>query len=149
MNKLRFFALTVAIAAPVAAHAQFVSLGLAAGTSISSGEGNGSGMHGNVSLEVKAPLLPGLRGEAWFIDVKPEGKVAATASVVLSAPIPVVTPYLIGGWGSYGLGGDESKTGFNVGVGAKASVVVGPAIYVEVRRHDPIALNLVTVGVRF
>jgi hypothetical protein len=150
MKTMRILSVVVAFATPAMAQAQFISFGLAAGTSVGSNAGNGGNTHANVSLEVKPPLLPGIRGEAFVIDAKsPDGKLAVVGNVVLSAPIPVVTPYLIGGWGTYGIGGDTSKQGFNFGVGARASVVVGPAFYVEIRRHDPWARNLVTVGVQF
>jgi hypothetical protein len=150
MNQSRLFALAFAMIAPAAAHAQLVSLGLGAGTGVGNRGGSSGGAHANLSLEVKAPVLPGIRGDAYLIDA-PEGsgKIAFSVSGVFSAPIPVITPYLIAGWGAYGIGGDSSRSGWNVGVGAKASVVVGPALFLEVRRHDKMARDIVTVGLRF
>lgn len=150
MKRIRLLATIAALAAPSAAHAQLISVGLGAGTSVTS-DGKTGSMHGTLSLELKPPLLPGVRGEAFMIDggTVIEGRYAAVVSVVMSAPIPVITPYVIGGWGTYGIGGIDMKQGFNVGVGARASVVVGPALFVEVRRHEPLAKHLVTLGIRF
>jgi hypothetical protein len=150
MNRSRLFALAFALAAPVAAHAQLVSLGIGAGTGVGDRGGSSGGAHANLSLQVKAPVLPGIRGDAYLIDAPAgSGKVAASVSAVFSAPIPIITPYLIAGWGVYGIGGDSTRNGWNVGIGAKASVVVGPALFLEVRRHDKMARDIVTVGVRF
>ena len=137
----------VLLLAPAAARAQ-VSLGVGAGVGIGPRGGVARGDHGNVSLELKLPLLPGIRGDAYLFQA---GKAAVSLSAVVSAPIPLITPYVIGGWGTYGIGagGSEASTGWNLGIGAKASVIVGPAVFVELRRHDKLERDIVTVGVRF
>lgn len=149
MNPTRLALLAALTALPAVAQAQF-SLGIGGGVGVGTRGGSSGGGHGNVSLELKLPVLPGIRGDAYLVDAPSgTGKFAVALSAVLAAPIPVITPYLIGGWGSYGLGGDRSTTGWNVGVGAKASVVVGPAVFAEVRRHDKMARDILTVGIRF
>lgn len=142
-------ALCVLVLAATPAHAQF-SLGLGGGTGFGSRGGTAKGGHANVSLELKLPILPGVRGDAYFVDAPAgTGKFAAAVSGVISAPIPVVTPYLIAGWGTYGLGGSGTTSGWNIGAGVRASVVVGPSVFAEVRRHQRVARDLITIGLRF
>jgi hypothetical protein len=150
MKTLRIAVLAALVAVPVSvAHAQF-TLGLGGGIGVGSRGGESGGGHGNVSLEFKLPVLPGIRADAYAVDDKAsDGKFALAVSGVLTAPIPVVTPYLIAGWGSYGLGGDSTSTGWNVGLGVRAGLIVGPKFFIEARRHDKISRDLVTVGIRF
>jgi hypothetical protein len=135
--------------APIASASGQFSLGLGGGVGVGSRGGSSGGAHGNASLELKLPILPGIRGDLHAVESSGDGKLAASVNAVIYAPIPVLSPYLIAGWGTYGLGGSSASTGWNLGVGAKASIVIGPALFIEVRRHQHIARDLVTVGVRF
>jgi hypothetical protein len=146
---LRPLIVALILAAPSAAYGQF-TLGLGGGIGIGSRGGESGGGHGNLSLEFKLPVLPGIRADAYAVDDKAsDGKFALAVSGVLSAPIPIVTPYLVAGWGSYGIGGDSTSSGWNVGLGVRAGIVVGPSFFIEARRHDKISRDLVTVGIRF
>ncbi len=140
----------LALLAPVAAAEAQFSLGLGGGTGIGTHGASSGGGHGNLSLQIKLPILPGVRADAYAFNVPTDsGRFAAAVSAVIAAPIPLVTPYLIAGLGQYGIGGEDPKTGWNAGVGVSASVVVGPSVFVEVRRHQHVVRDLVTVGVRF
>ncbi|MDQ8165225.1 MAG: hypothetical protein P3A28_05640 [Gemmatimonadota bacterium] len=150
MRLHRLVILALALSAPVAAAEAQFSLGLGGGTGMGTRGGSSGGGHGNVSLQLKLPILPGVRGDVYALDVPSDsGRFAAAVSVVIAAPIPLVTPYLIAGLGQYGLAGDAPKTGWNAGVGVSASVVIGPSVFVELRRHQRVARDMVTIGVRF
>ncbi len=150
MRAHRFALIILALFAPLAAlEAQF-SLGLGGGTGIGTHGASSGGGHGNLSLQLKLPILPGVRGDVYAFNVPTDsGRFAAAVSAVIAAPIPLVTPYLIAGLGQYGLGGSDPKTGWNAGIGVSASVVIGPSVFVEVRRHQHVVRDLLTVGVRF
>ena len=149
--RLCHLALSAAVAAAplTVAHAQF-SLGIGGGTGFGTRGGDAKASHANVSLQLKLPILPGVRADAYAFNVPSDsGRFAISVSGVISAPIPLVTPYLIAGLGQYGLGGSNVRTGWNAGVGVKASAVVGPSVFVELRRHQHVARDLLTLGVRF
>jgi hypothetical protein len=150
MRAPRFAVVLAAVVAPLtAANAQF-SLGLGGGTGIGTHGASSGGGHGNLSLQLKLPILPGVRADAYAFNVPTDSaRFAAAVSAVIAAPIPLVTPYLIAGLGQYGLGGSNTQTGWNAGLGVSASVVVGPSVFIEVRRHQHVVRDLVTVGVRF
>ena len=38
---------------------------------------------------------------------------------------------------------------FELGLGVRAGLIVGPSFFLEARRHDKISRDLVTVGIRF
>jgi hypothetical protein len=76
------------------------------------------------------------------------GPLSLTLNVVLSLPIPVVKPYVLGGWGSYGIGKGGSVSGWNVGAGVRVSVA-RLGVFAEARRHDKVGRDLVTLGVTF
>lgn len=140
----------VALGAPLAAAEGQFSLGLAGGTGIGTHGASTGGGHGNVSLQLKLPILPGVRADAYAFNVPTDsGRFAVAVSAVIAAPIPLVTPYLIAGLGQYGLGGANTQTGWNAGLGVSASIIIGPSVFVEVRRHQHVLRDLVTVGVRF
>jgi hypothetical protein len=149
MRSTRFVVAALIALAPIGAQAQFLSFGIGGGTGIGSRGMNystsGTGGHANVNLELKFPLLPGLRADGYFVDAPRGGvKVASALSAVISAPIPLVTPYLIVGGSQRG-----SKSSWNVGLGVKASAIIGPVIFAEVRRHDVLDRDIVTVGLKF
>ena len=124
------------------------TFGAGVGTGVGSRGGDASATHATAFLQFKLPVVPGVRADA--IAVKSPagvGPFALAVSAVLSAPIPLVKPYLIAGWGSYGLGKNSAVGGWNAGVGVRASLGVG--VFAEIRRHQRIARDLLTVGVTF
>jgi hypothetical protein len=76
------------------------------------------------------------------------GPFSLALSVVMSLPIPVVKPYVLGGWGTYGIGKGESVSGWNFGAGVRVSVM-RLGVFAEARRHDKVGRDLVTVGLTF
>ena len=105
-------------AAPVKAQ---LTLGVGGGAGI--GSGSGSAAHGLGFVEFKLPVLPGLRADAMVMDAPAgTGPLALSLNVVLSLPIPFVKPYVLAGWGKYGLGKDGSVSGWNAGGGCGTSV---------------------------
>jgi hypothetical protein len=128
-------------------HAQFTA-GVGAGGAFGTRGGSGSLVHGLAFAEFKVPVLPGVRADAMVMDTPSGvGPLSLALSVVWSAPIPVVKPYVLGGWGKYGIGKDGSVSGWNVGLGIRASLGVG--IFVEARRHQKIGRDLITAGITF
>jgi hypothetical protein len=135
------------VAAP--SRAQF-TLGVGGGGGVGTRGGSESALHGIAFAEFKTPVLPlpGLRGDVMLIDPPSgSGPLSLSLNVVLSLPIPVVKPYVLGGWGSYGIGKGESASGWNVGVGVRVALGVG--VFAEARRHDKIGRDLLTVGITF
>jgi hypothetical protein len=100
-------------------------------------------------VQLGVPLLPvSLRGDVLLIGKGTTGgPVALTANAVVSLPIPVVTPYLTGGWGSYGLAGGTARSGVSAGAGVRVKLPVLPGVFGEVRRHHGLGRDLLTVGV--
>lgn len=143
----RLFALglvAVALASPAAAQ---LSFGVGGGTGI--GSGVASGKHGLAFLQVKLPILPGIRADAMYYDA-PEhvGRTNINVNVVMSLPTPVITPYALAGLGKYYIGEGNSTTGWNAGVGVRAKLGIG--VFAELRHHDKLfRKNLVTVGLAF
>ncbi len=149
MRRRTLLSLAALVLMPAVVHAQ-VAIGLGGGTGVGSRGGGSGGGHANASLELKLPVLPGVRGDAYFMDVpNSSASTALVVSAVVSAPTPAVTPYLIGGWGTYGIGGSSTLTGWNLGAGVRASVMLGPSFFLEVRRHERFARDIVTLGLRF
>ena len=145
--------------APAAASAQ-VSIALGAGSGVGSRGATSGDDHLNASLEFRLPVLTAaapatyyftsVRTDAYYLTSPNEpGRVSAVASVVLAARVPAVTPYVLAGWGAYGIDDAHPMSGWNVGVGARAPLPRGPAIFAEFRRHERFVRDIVTVGVRF
>jgi hypothetical protein len=144
--------LAISLAAAVPAEAQF-AIGVGGGVGAGSRGGEAKGTHGNAFVQIKPPILPGLRGDVLVVDA-PDGvgKVSLAGSLVMSVTIPVITPYLIAGYGVYGIGEDSSRNGWNLGAGVKLSLGAaggGRGLFAEYRRHQRIARDLVTVGLTF
>jgi hypothetical protein len=128
------------------AHAQ-LTIGAGAGAGAGNRGGSAKGTHAGMFLELKVPALPGIRGDVLAVDApRGAGRLSVALGAVMAAPIPVVTPYVLGGWGTYGIG-DTSRGGWHVGAGIRARLGVG--LYLEYRRHQRIARDLVTVGLIF
>jgi hypothetical protein len=93
-------------------------------------------------------VLPGVRADAYAVNAPSgAGKFSLALNAVLSVPIPVVRPYLIGGWGQYGIDKSGSQSGWNIGAGIRASV--GKGVFAEYRRHQRIGRDLLTLGITF
>lgn len=134
----------------------FVSLGVGGGTGVGRHDGptaDASHAHALVYVRLGVPLLPiAVRGDALLLGGGTAGNpLSATANAVLSAPIPIVTPYLLLGYGTYGIGhrGGGSTTGWSAGAGARAKLPLLPGVFAEVRRHQRLGRDLATVGVIF
>ncbi len=108
---------------------------------------NGSNFHVTASAEVKPPLTPfGIRTDLMWIDAaNGKGIVAATVNGVVAVRLPLVRPYVVAGWGRYGIGDSVSNDGFNAGAGMR--VQAGPLrVFAEVRRHWHMSEDLATFG---
>ena len=132
-------------AAPVQAQ---LTIGVGGGVGVGSRGGSESAAHGLGFVEFKLPVLPGIRGDVIAMDA-PEGSGPLTlaASVVLSLPIPFVKPYVLGGWGKYGIGKGESEGGWHFGGGVRLSLMK-LGVFAEARRQE-LGRDLVTVGITF
>jgi hypothetical protein len=125
-----------------------LTMGAGGGTGTGSRGGDAPGGHAMAFLEVRVPMFTGVRADAMLHDAPGDGgKWSVAVSAVLSASIPVVTPYVLGGWGRYGMGDGASRGGWNYGAGARLSL--GVPLFIEFRRHQRIARDLVTIGVTF
>jgi hypothetical protein len=132
---------------PGAARAQLFTFGAGAGAGAGT-RGTGTFTHAAGFLQIKPPVLPGIRGELIALEgAGDHGPLAITVDAVLSPSIPVVSPYLIGGWGQYGVGKSSGQSGWNVGAGVRLALGIG--VFAEYRRHQRIARDLFTIGVTF
>lgn len=138
-------ALLAVMAVPAGAQA---TLGLGGGTGIGSRGGRVSSAHEVLFVELHLPVLPGLRIEAINANTRGSGTLSLDVSGVFELPTPVVRPYALAGWGTYGLDDKGAASGWNVGAGLRTAFVLGPSIFVEFRRHDRIARDLLTFGIR-
>lgn len=126
-----------------------VTAGIGGGGGIGSRGGNVSSAHAAGFVEVSLPILPALRAEAIDANTSGEGTLSLVASGVFSVPVPLITPYVLAGWGLYGLDGNGARSGWSVGAGLRTALPAGPGLFLEVRRHQRIARDLLTVGLRF
>jgi len=145
MSKFTVAALLAVLAVPASAQ---VTLGLGGGTGIGVRGGKASGTHEAGFVEASLPFLPRVRGEMINANTTGAGTVSLVASVVLEAPVPMIRPYVIAGLGNYGIDGKGAHGGWSVGAGLRTAFLVGPGIFVEARRHDGIARDLLTFGLR-
>ena len=145
MSKLKVVALLAVIAVPAGAQ---VTIGLGGGTGVGTRGGNTSSAHEIGFAEVKLPIFPALRIEAINANTTSAGTFSFAVSGVLEVPLPIVRPYVLGGWGTYGIEDKGAASGWNVGAGLRTALLVGPGFFVEVRRHDRIARDLLTFGIR-
>lgn len=133
-------------AAPLKAQLTF---GVGGGAGFGTRGGSESAVHGLAFAEFKLPVLPGVRADAIVMDAPPgAGPLSLALSAVLSLPLPFVKPYVMAGWGTYGLGKGESVSGWNAGLGVRVSAA-RLGVFAEVRRHDKIGRDLITVGLTF
>lgn len=108
---------------------------------------DGSHRHVAAALEVTPPLVPlGVRADGMWIDTGGSGGTAAASlNGVFTIKLPIVRPYILAGWGQYGIGASAPRTGANAGAGIR--IHAGPLrVFGEARRHWPLSRDLVTVG---
>lgn len=134
---------------PLAAQG-IVSVGAGAGTGIGNrnSDSSGTGTHGALYVQARIPVIPfALRADALFTKTRQNGNaMSLLADAVVIAPIPFVQPYVLAGYGRYGVGKDSAVSGWNAGVGARVRTP-WVAIYVEGRRHKQILRDLLTIGI--
>jgi len=154
MLRLRraLFVTAFALVVPGAdARAQLLSAGVGVGAGL--GRHNGvaasdSHAHGLGWVQLGLPLFPvAVRGDALVIGKgSGGGPLALTVNAVGQLPLPIITPYVTAGWGRYGVGGDVQTRGWSAGVGVRAKLPLLPGLFGEVRRHQRLGRDLVTVG---
>lgn len=146
LSRALVVAAVFAVARP--AQAQF-TIGAGAGIGTGSRGGDAVGRHASAFVEVRVPLLTGVRADAMVLDAPTgTGKLSLALNAVMTLPIPVVTPYVLGGWGKYGMGSDSAaREGWNYGAGVRTSLGIG--LFAEYRRHQRVARDLITIGVTF
>lgn len=134
-----------ALARPVAAQALPLAIGAGGGPTFSE-QGRGTGYHGLITVGVGLPGLPvRLRADgllARFTDSTRTQLASVSANLVYSLlPVPLVTPYLVGGVGYYNTrlsrvtDRTDSDVGVNLGAGVRVSLLVVGG-FVEVRYHN-------------
>ena len=137
--------LLLLIAVAGAAHAQ-------GGVSVWLGAGNlGDESHEAYgAAQLDAPLIP-VAPRAELLWVSPFGgdqSAAAILSGVYELGLPGISPYLIAGWGWYGLGEVDTDQGVSVGAGIR----LGPpnlGVFGQIRRHQSLDETALSVGVTF
>jgi hypothetical protein len=132
-------------AAPV--NAQF-TLGVGAGAGFGNRGGSESAVHGLAFAEFKLPVFPGIRGDVIAQDAPAgSGPLTLALSAVMSLPIPIVKPYVFGGWSKFGVGKGESEGGWHFGGGVRVSAAK-LGLFAEGRRQK-FGRDLLTVGLTF
>lgn len=133
------------------AHAQgLVSVGAGVGGGV--GDRNkdisGSGAHAGAYVQLHVPVIPfALRFDALFSKLADSSTaLSLMGDAVAIAPIPFIQPYVLAGYGKYGVGKDASRSGWNAGVGARVRTP-WVAVYAEARRHQRISRDLLTIGI--
>jgi hypothetical protein len=145
-------ALAVLCACPVLLHAQKpISVGIGGGTGFGSrNSAEGTFSHALAFAELHLPLIPlGVRGDAMFMTSSKSGALSLGANAVYRLPIPIVTPYATAGYGLYGVGSSSRTGGWAVGAGLRVGVPGGPGLFGEVRRHERLRRDVVTLGLAF
>ncbi|MBC8086762.1 MAG: hypothetical protein H7Z40_05820 [Phycisphaerae bacterium] len=125
-----------------------VGAGVGGGVGDRNKDASGSGMHGAAYVQFRVPIIPfALRADALFAKTtKDATAMSLMADAVVIAPIPFVQPYVLAGYGRYGIGKDDALSGWNAGVGARVRTP-WIAIYAEARRHQRISRDLLTIGI--
>ena len=151
MRKLLLVGLTAAsLTATHAAAAQAgISLGAAVGTSWRDNKLQISDeRHGLIYVRVGVPLVP-IAGRAEFLafdEPNAEYDTAIIGSAMFSLNAPLVQPYAMLGFGSYGMRSDKSN---GVSVGAGVRLGAGRGLFIEGRWHEPIDRTLLSLGFSF
>ena len=94
------------------------------------------------------PLFPvALRGDALFSKTSTSGTaLSLIGDVVFLAPLPIVQPYALVGYGRYGVGKDGQSSGANAGIGVRVHLS-SLSVFGEARRHQRISHDLLTIGI--
>lgn len=125
-----------------------ISVGAGVGSGINDrrkGE-TGTGAHAAAYVQLHVPVFPvALRAGAMYTKTAVPGTALMLDAVYL-APIPVVSPYAMAGYGKYGLGEDITANGWNAGVGVRVRTPV-VAFFVEGKRHQRIGRDMLTIGI--
>lgn len=139
-------------AKPAAAQG-FVSVGAGVGGGVGdrnndTTDRSGTGTHAAGYVQFRVPIIPfALRGDALFSRTSRDATaLSLMTDAVFIAPIPFVQPYILAGYGRYGIGKDNTVSGWNAGVGARVRLPK-IAIYAEARRHQRINRDLLTIGI--
>lgn len=132
-------------------HAQgLVSAGIGVGGGVGdrNKDESGSGAHGSAYVQLHVPVFPiALRADALLAKTASSGNaLALMADAVYLLPVPYVSPYVLAGYGSYGVGKDGTTKGWNAGVGVRVRTPV-VAVFAEARRHQRISRDLLTIGI--
>jgi len=110
----------------------------------------GNQLNALLAAQLDMPLLPlAIRGDALLVGWNSSaGPLSFTANVVLPLRLPVVTPYVIAGYGTYGVGSARKTEGWNAGAGVRLGVGrVG--VFAEARRHQVYARDAFSFGLTF
>jgi hypothetical protein len=104
--------------------------------------------HLNAGLQLDFPVLPvALRGEAMLMDPTSDHRLTnLMVSALIPLKLPVVRPYAIAGYGTYGLGKAFEARGIHYGGGVRVGVSRF-GVYAEVRHHNPLSRTLATIGI--
>ena len=147
------FAAVLALAAiqPASLTAQgLISVGAGAGGGFGdrNKDGSGSGLNGLAFVQLHPPLIPvALRADAVITKSSNSSTaLALVGNAVIIAPIPFVQPYALLGYGHYGVGKDGAISGWSLGAGVRARVP-NVILFAEVRRHQRISRDLLTIGI--
>jgi hypothetical protein len=155
ISRITRAALTLATVGALMSPATMFAQGLvSAGVGIGGGVGDrnrdnsGSDVHALGFVQVHPPLIPvAVRVDALFSKVPSDGAaLSLMGDAVFIAPLPVVQPYALVGYGRYGVGRDGVASGWNAGVGVRLRLPAF-ALFGEARRHQKISRDLLTIGV--
>lgn len=127
-----------------------VSAGVGVGGAVGDRHKNAvaNGRHGAAYVQLHLPVFPiALRVDA-LLQKFPDGRysTAVIADGVYVLPIPLVQPYVLAGYGKYGVGQNGQIAGWNAGGGVRIRTPV-ITLYVEAHRHQRIERDLLTVGI--
>jgi hypothetical protein len=104
-----------------------------------------------LGAQLTVPLLPlGLRADALLIGNNLDtDNLSYNVNAVAVMPLPIIQPYAIVGRGRYVIAPNGPKEmGWNYGAGARVGLSRIGA-FVEMRRHQPLARTIMTLGVTF
>ena len=110
----------------------------------------GSELNALAAVQLDVPLLPlAVRADAMLVGWNSDaGPLSLSANLVLPLRLPVVTPYVIAGYGKYGVGSAQTMKGWNAGAGVRLGVGrVG--VFAEARRHEVYARDAYSFGLTF
>jgi hypothetical protein len=103
-----------------------------------------------VAAQLDVPLLPlAVRVDAMLVGWNSDtGPLSLTGNLVLPLRLPVITPYVLAGYGRYGVGSQRRREGWNAGAGVRLGAGrVG--VFAEARRHQVLARDAYSFGLTF